>query len=385
MRLSELGENGLLELIREWTSGPARGVVLGVGDDAAVLESPGRDRQLVVSTDAWVNEVHFSRRWLAPDEIGHRAMAGSLSDLAAMGAEGFAAFVNLHAPPELEVEFVRSLFQGMDRVADSCGVAIVGGDCVRGELALGITVMGTVPAGAAMRRDGARPGDAVCVSGELGRSEAGRLILTGEANVEVPDQLRAVAVSGHRTPRPRFDVSKMLMKLERRSVDVDLQREDVRPVRPHAMMDVSDGLGVDLRRLCAASHVGCRVEAERIPVDGAARRIARAMGQPEWSLALGGGEDFELLFTVDPADVERVLEAARRALLTIAPIGSIVPAAQGLTLVGPDGKREQLPGSGWDHFKLEDRPGDRPPKLPPPPPLPPAPPAGQRGPRWRPR
>jgi thiamine-monophosphate kinase len=359
MKLGDLGESGFLDLVRDWTAGPAPGVVLGAGDDAALLELPGRNRQAVISTDAWVDGVHFSRDYLTPDEIGHRCMAGSLSDLAAMGAEGLAAFVNVHAPDDLDVEFLRGLYLGMERIADSCGVAIAGGDTVRGQLALDLTVVGSVRPGEAVLRSGARAGDVICVSGELGRAEAGRLLCSGAVDAgAVPERLRSVAESGHRTPRPRFDVSRLLLSLERRAVDLERETETAEPVRPRAMIDVSDGLALDLRRLCAASGVGCLVEERLIPVDGAARRIARDQGRSECALALGGGEDFELLFTLAERDVEILAAAATRAQLSIAPIGRTLPASAGLRLVTMEGEEVPLPEAGFDHFRRDPRPED---------------------------
>ena len=229
MKLSDLGENGLLALIRDWTESSSPALLLGAGDDAALL-APTGDREIVVSTDAWVDGVHFSRDLLEPDEIGHRIMAGSLSDLAAMGAEGTAAFVNVHAPGDLTVDFLRRVYLGLDRVADACGVTLAGGDTVRGPLAFDLTVIGTVAPGTAFRRDGARPGDVVCVSGELGAAEAGRRLLAKETAEEMPEGLRAEAEAAHRTPRPRFDVVRLLRALERRVVDAELTHETVTPI-----------------------------------------------------------------------------------------------------------------------------------------------------------
>lgn len=349
MNLSELGENGLVELLKEWTGRSKARVRLGIGDDAAVLDPSGTE-QIVVSTDAWVEGVHFSAAYLQADEIGHRAMAGSLSDLAAMGARGAAAFVSLHAPPETSVEFVRGIYLGLDRVAGSCGVAIAGGDSVRGELALDITVVGFVKLGGAIRRDGAKDGDRIYVTGELGLSEAGRRSLAGELTEPLPAGLRKVAESAHRSPSPRFDAARLLTSLQRRTADLQQQEEIVEPVRPTAMIDVSDGLAMDLGRLCEASHVGCRLEESRIPVGLAARRVARLAGQRETELALGGGDDFELLFTIAPRDEDVLLEAARAAQLPVAAIGTITSTRDGRYLVHDGGTMERLPQAGWDHF-----------------------------------
>ncbi len=350
MNLSDLGESGLLELIRDWTGGAGGSVLLGPGDDAAILEPP-EGRQIVVSTDAYLQDVHFDPEILSPDEIGHRAMAGALSDLAAMGAEGLAAFVNLHAPPTMAVDFLRAIYQGMDRIADSCGVVIAGGDSARGVFALGITVIGHVAPGEAFRRDGASEGDVLLVTGELGGSEIGRRLLSREISVALPAAFGAGVESAFRSPRPRFDVSRLLVSLERRTVDVDLEEEVVEPVRPTAMMDVSDGLGLDLTRLCDASHVGCRLEERLVPVAPAARRVARETDRREIDLALEGGEDYQLLFTMSPGDVELLLEAAKAAGLAVSPIGTITSIRDGRLLVRSDESVEALAPSGWDHFR----------------------------------
>jgi thiamine-monophosphate kinase len=349
MNLSDLGEQGLLELIRDWTGGASGRVLLGPGDDAALIDPPA-GRELVVSTDAFVEGVHFSRAFLTPDEIGHRVMAGSLSDLAAMGAEGYAALVNLHAPPDTPVEFVRSVFLGMDRVADSCGVVIAGGDTVRGEFALGITVIGHVARGRAIRREGAKEDDVLCVSGELGRSETGRRLLAGEIEVPITLRSRRLAEAWFRQPRPRFDVSRLLVSLQRRTIDVDLEQEHTDLIPPTAMIDISDGLGIDLGRLCEASNVGCRLEERLVPVNSAAAELARRRQQPEIAAALSGGEDYELLFTMPPENVELLLGEAKAARITISPIGSITPAREGRILVRPDGETVPLRNTGWDHF-----------------------------------
>jgi len=347
MNLSDLGENGLVELLKGWTGRPESGVRLGIGDDAAIL-APSGGEEIVVSTDAWVEGVHFSTAYLEPDEIGHRAMAGSLSDLAAMGARATAAFVSLHAPPDTPVEFVRGLYLGLDRVAGSSGAAIVGGDCVRGQLALDLTVVGLVKAGAAVRRDGARDGDRIYVTGELGLAEAGRRSLAGLLEEPLPPGLREGAETAHRRPRPRFDAARLLTSLDRRAPDAPPETGE--PVRPTAMIDVSDGLAIDLGRLCEASRVGCRLDEPRIPVAEAARHVARREGRREAALALGGGDDFELLFTIAPGDEDVLEEAARRAQVRVTRVGVITPEPDGRRLVREGGTTEPLPPEGWDHF-----------------------------------
>ncbi|MCA9750985.1 MAG: thiamine-phosphate kinase [Gemmatimonadetes bacterium] len=353
MKLSDLGESGILGLFREWAGEAGGPVLLGVGDDAAIL-APSGEREIVVSTDAWVDGVHFSRDYLTPDEIGHRAMAGSLSDLAAMGAEGQAAFVNVHAPADLTLDFLRRAYLGLERVAGPCGVRIAGGDTVRGELAFDITVIGTVAAGAAFRRDGAEPGDLLVVSGVLGGSEIGRRLLAGQIRESMPDRLRVEAERAHRAPLPRFDVVRLLHSLERREVDVEAAEETVQSVRPTAAMDISDGLGIDLLRLCEASHVGCRIDARSLPVHPALHRIARLEKRRVADAVLASGEDFELLFTIAPEHEELLFGAARKASISLTTIGTIEEIRDGTTIVRESGDEETLTPVGWDHFRTTD-------------------------------
>jgi thiamine-monophosphate kinase len=348
MKVSDLGEGGLLDLIKTWSASAAKRALLGIGDDAAILP-PSGDREIVVSTDAFLEGVHFTRGVFAPDDIGHKAMAASLSDLAAMGAEGVAAFVDLTASGEESIDFLRGVYQGMARIAGSCNVAIAGGDTTRGAFSLAITVVG-FSRGAPVRRDGARPGDIVYVSGELGKSEAGRLLLNREVKVSLPDEMLQISERAHKNPVPRFDVSNFLMSLTRRNVDLERNTEEIHPVRPSAMIDVSDGLGIDLQRLCDASHVGCRIEERRIPVDGTARQIALDRGGRAIDLALSGGEDFELVFTIPPEEREVLEAAARKARLGVKPIGTIAAIEEGWNLIREDGSVVEWPKSGYDHF-----------------------------------
>jgi thiamine-monophosphate kinase len=349
MKLSDLGERALLDLIREWTASSKKEIVLGAGDDAAIL-APPPGCEIVVSTDAYAEGVHFSSEYLKPDEIGHRVMAGTLSDLAAMGARGLAAFVNLHAPEDLSVEFLHEAYRGLRRVADPCGVAIAGGDTIRGSLCFDLTAVGTVVPGEAIRRSGARRGDQIFVSGELGRSEAGRLLLSGQVRLELSGAQRAVVESAHRTPIPRFDVAEFLTTLERRTVRLDENREDKERIRPTAMIDVSDGLALDLHRMCTASQTGCRLYASEIPVNAAARRIARHRREGEAALALGGGEDYELLFTLSKEHAPFVVERAKEKRVTLSRIGEMTDAEDGTVLVLENGTSEPLPAAGYDHF-----------------------------------
>jgi thiamine-monophosphate kinase len=350
MKVSDLGERGFLELVRAWTSDSSPRVILGVGDDAAILP-PSGDREIIVSTDAFLEGVHFTRPLFSPDDIGHKVMAATLSDLAAMGAEPWAAFVDLFAPGDSSVEFLRAVYAGMERVAGACGARIAGGDTVAGPLAFGITVIGTAPRGGAWRRDGARAGDVIYVSGELGKSEAGRLLLTKESALELPGPMKESATRAHLNPVPRFDVVQHLRALTTRRVDLERETEEETPVPPTAMIDVSDGLGIDLVRLCEASGVGCRVEEARIPVNGAARQIALDRDGRASDLAMSGGEDFELLFTMRPDDRETLEASVKKNRLDVRAIGLLTSPEEGRVLVRDGGALVPWQARGYEHFR----------------------------------
>ncbi len=228
-----------------------------------------------------------------------------------------------------------------------------GGDTVVGPLAIVVTVVGTVPRGGAWRRDGAQAGDVLFVSGELGKSEAGRLLLGDEAAFTLPGPMRQAAVRAHRNPVPRFDVVAHLRTLSTRRVDLERGVEEEIPARPTAMIDVSDGLGVDLARLCEASGVGCRVEETRIPVDGAARQISLEHGGRAIDLAISGGEDFELVFTMRPADQEILEASAKKRRLDVRAIGTITVREEGKLLVREGGATSPWPEKGFDHFRSD--------------------------------
>jgi thiamine-monophosphate kinase len=220
-----------------------------------------------------------------------------------------------------------------------------------GPLAIAVTVVGTVPRGGAWRRDGARAGDVLFVSGDLGKSEAGRLILEGKAGVDLPGPMREKAVRAHRNPLPRFDVVEQLRALSTRRVDLERGVEEELPTPPTAMIDVSDGLGIDLARLCEASGVGCRVEESRIPVDGAARQIALERDGRAVDLAISGGEDFELVFTMRPENRDVLEASAKKRRLDVRAIGTFTHPEEGCVLVRAEGVTVPWPEKGFDHFR----------------------------------
>jgi len=314
-----LGEFDLIE--RFFSRGSERSdVLLGVGDDAALLEVPA-GRVLVAATDTLVEGRHFLPDAPA-DSVGHQALAVNLSDLAAMGADPAWALLSLSLP-EPDERWLDGFAAGLYSLARRYDVALVGGDTVRGPRVITVTALGLVGPRDALRRSGARRGDLLYVSGWPGEAAAGLEALRGGVPVASDDPL----VRRYRYAEPRVALGRALRG------------------RASAAMDVSDGLLGDLGKLCAASGVAARVELERLPVsDGLASRYARADCE---RLVLGGGDDYELLFTL-PADATAAMEATLPAGVPVHCIGAI-EAGHGVRCLR-DGRPAGVEGGGYDHF-----------------------------------
>lgn len=324
MRLNELGERRLIQRIRRAFGEPRADVLLGIGDDTAFVRAPGA---LLLTKDILVEDQDFRRALHPPRLLGRKALNVNLSDIAAMGGRPLYALVGLAMPGELEWAWLRSFMIGMRSVAREAGIVLVGGDLSRADkIFISVTVSGTVKRPIARR--GARPGDRIFVSGTLGDAAAGLRLLEGA----VPRE--RISGGGGRLrrafldPSPRLELGALLARRKLAS----------------AMIDISDGLSVDLAHICEESRVGAEVDLERIPLSPALRRFSA----DPLALALEGGEDFELLFTVKPANAGHVRKLARRFALT--EIGRITAARRILGVVA-GGKRGPLKARGYDHFR----------------------------------
>ncbi|MBI4230383.1 MAG: thiamine-monophosphate kinase [Planctomycetes bacterium] len=278
---------------------------VGVGDDAAVLPLAGG---LLLTCDTKAEGTHFTRRAL-PGGIGHKALGSSLSDIAAMGGTPLAALLWVCASKGKGLRRLAGIARGAAALARSLGVRIVGGDTIasRGPLVVGAAVLGRVNR-RPLLRSGARPGDRILVSGSLGGSSLGR----------------------HLTFTPRVRAGEAL----------------ARRYRVRAAIDISDGLGRDLVRLCRASGCGARIEAVRIPVSPAARRLSRRTGRSAWRHALSDGEDFELLVAAAPREAARIARE-RPGGIRWTQIGECVAGASRIVL--PGGRESPLRGEGYVH------------------------------------
>jgi thiamine-monophosphate kinase len=305
---------------------------LGIGDDAAVL-SPGGRTEWVLSCDTFLEGVHFRAKTHPPDSVGYKALARAVSDLAAMGASPRFFLLTLALPSSRTGAWLDLFLQAMGHAARELGIHVIGGDSTRSRTVfVSITVLGEIAPGRALTRSGARPGDIIYVSGKLGRAQLGlELVLRGQA---LNHQLRAL-VQPHLYPKIHIELGAWLA---RRGI-------------ASSAMDLSDGLSTDLGRLCIASQVGAKIYASKIPRVVIPAAAARKLGKRKLNpleLALHGGEDYELLFTVPARMVPQLSQAPGAAGLTA--IGEITRSRR-LIFVAPDGPDLALKAQGWDPFR----------------------------------
>jgi thiamine-monophosphate kinase len=331
------GEDNLIERIRRRIPSTAGGALqVGIGDDAAVLRAPP-DADWVATCDPFLEDVHFLAAAHPAEVVGYKALARATSDIAAMGARPEVFLLNLAIPANRAGRWLDGMLSGMARAARKFGLRLAGGDTSRPsekhpKIALNITVMGLARRGRVLRRSGARRGDAIFVSGRLGAAQLGlELILRGMHRQRKWKHLLAAQFY----PAPALQLGQWLAQ---RGV-------------ASAAMDISDGLSSDLHRLCKASGVGARIYREKIPCVTVPDKL-RALPLDALTMALHGGEDYGLLFTVPKRWAARIPKSFRGTALTR--IGEIV-RGRGLTLTGADGKRSAIEPRGWDHFRPRAR------------------------------
>ena len=321
-------ETEFVSWLRAQVPSGARGLELGIGDDGAIVEVR-RGHNLVLKADMSIEGVHFTRRVHPPRSVGHRALARSLSDVAAMGGTPRFALTSLAISKATTRAWLRELYGGILALAKRFAVILVGGDTavVAGKTMLDVVVAGEVERNMELCRSGARPGDQIYVSGRLGLSALGlRLLESGRR----PSPQDSGAIRAHLYPEPRCALGRYLSRQRLAS----------------ALIDISDGLSTDLAHLCESSGVGARVRADLIP--GPEFTTARGPRTADsLDLALHGGEDYELLFTVPPGKTGHV--PVRFRDLPLHRIGEIC-RSKGVALVRRDGSATPLGPGGYDHF-----------------------------------
>lgn len=310
-------------------------VPVGIGDDAAVVRAP-RGRDWVVSTDAFIEDRHFLVRLHPPDTVGYKALARAVSDLAAMGAQPRYFLLTLALPARRAAAWLDDFAVGMAGAARLFQMRLIGGDVARDDhVAAALTVIGEAPRGGVLTRSGGRAGDGIYVTGQLGAAQSGLETLLSEGARALARYAGSYSLTRHLYPHPRLAIGRLLA--ERRLAS--------------AAMDISDGLSMDLARLCAASRAGAVIHAGTLPIanderPGTRRGDSPGEGASQLQRALHGGDDYELLFTVARRNLSRV--PARFGNVPITRIGELT--SRRTILFETHGRTRPLRPLGWDHF-----------------------------------
>ncbi len=332
--ISSLGEFGLIERLTKDVVASNKESVKGIGDDAAILQF-NSDEEVLVTSDMFMEGVHFDLTYFPLKHLGYKAVIANISDIYAMNGTPKQITVSLALSRKFCIEDIEELYAGMRLACGEYGVDIVGGDTTSSltGLAISITAIGTAPKGTVVRRDGAKETDLICVTGNLGAAYMGLQLLEREK----------VATAG-KDMQPDFQGKEYILerqlKPEARKEVIEKLREE--NIRPTSMIDISDGLASELMHICKQSGTGCRIYEERIPIDYQTAIMAEELNLNVTTCALNGGEDYELLFTVPIADHEKVA-----AMKDVRIIGHTVSESMGLALITRDGAEIALKAQGW--------------------------------------
>ena len=323
MKLLRLEEKDLVEAIRKEFNGPHPGLILGIGDDAAVFKSKGIN--FVITKDLLVEDVHFVLRFHPPQLLGRKSLNVNLSDLAAMGAFPKYALLGLGLPMRSETKWIEEFFAGFKSASKEFGVGLIGGDVTRAQrVIISVTLLGEGKN--IIKRDGAKPGHRLFVSGSLGEAREGLLLMKKGIRLGKNKRQNRM-LKTFLDPKPQVELGMELARLKLAS----------------AMIDISDGLSVDLARICEESGCGAEVYLEKIPVSSALKALQRRA----YDFALNGGEDYQLLFSIP----ERELDALARLKnkFTLRSIGRMIKG-EGIFVIDRRGRRKKLQPKPWHHF-----------------------------------
>lgn len=339
--LSELGEFGLIDHLTKHIKIKRKSTKLGVGDDAAILNYENED--VLVSTDLLAEGIHFNLGYMPLKHLGYKAVVVNLSDIYAMNAEATQFTVSLALSSRFPVEAVEELYSGMLLAAKNYNVDLIGGDTTSSKsgLIISITALGKAKNDDIVKRSGAKPNDLLVVSGDLGGAYMGLQVLERENEVfkvnpnAQPDlEPYSYIVERQLKPEARKDIPQILKKLE---------------VKPTAMIDISDGLSSEIIHLCKNSKTGMNLFEEKLPLDPAVITVCEEFNLDSTTVLLNGGEDYELLFTIDQKDYNKIKGNPN---LTV--IGHVTDANEGIHLITRGGEKIELIARGWNNIKKED-------------------------------
>lgn len=336
--LSELGEFGLIERLTSNFSLKHKSSLLGVGDDAAVIEKNEKEVQLV-STDLLLEGVHFNLMYMPLKHLGYKAVAVNVSDIAAMNGTAEQITFSIAVSNRFPLEALEELYEGIHLACEKFNVDLIGGDTTSSfsGLMISVTAIGSANKDKVAYRNGGKPNDLLVVSGDLGGAYMGLQVLEREkevfkANPNIQPDLEGFdyIIERQLKPEARIDVVKFLAELD---------------VKPTAMIDISDGLASEIMHICKASNTGCHLYNEKIPIDSATSLSAIDFNLDPVTCALNGGEDYELLFTIDQGDYEKIKGNPHMTV-----IGHLTDPKDGIYFIDKNGSAISLKAQGWKHF-----------------------------------
>jgi thiamine-monophosphate kinase len=345
--ITEVGEVGLIghiaEIVNQRIDNESLrdNLIIGIGDDTAVYK-PTPGKTALLTTDSFIEGVHFDLTFTSFQHLGWKAIAANLSDIAAMGGTPRYAVIAISIPDKISLEMIEEFYQGAVAACKKYSCLIVGGDTTAsiGNVAISVAMTGEADEQKILYRKGAQPGDLICVTGHLGASHAGLKILQREKKrflestnpAEFQPNLApfAIALEKHLMPKPRFDISALLTSR----------------VTTHCAIDISDGLASEIHRICTASNTGAKIYEHNLPLDSNTQQVAAEFSDPPTDYALYGGEEYELLFTMTDEEFKKLESLTTDVTI----VGRITQQSEGIELVRENGESEALPPAGWDHF-----------------------------------
>lgn len=327
MKINQIGEFGLIDLIKRRVFSKDKSVLVNIGDDAAVIE-PSKDKLLIFTTDTLMEKVHFDLRYFSFEQIGWKAMVANLSDIAAMGGLPKFALVTIGLPHSISVENVISIYDGMNEAGKRYKCKVIGGDTFFSPkgIFISIALLGEVEKEFLVKRKGAKKGDLICVTGDLGEAQAGLEFLK-----KYPYRKPAL-VKKHLTPFPRISEARTLVKT----------------LKISSMIDISDGLSSELFHLTEENNLGAMIYEEKIPISPNCTKASNLLKRSPLLWALSSGEEYELLFTIrrkERAKLEKINEKVK-----VSVIGEMLEKKEGVFLMERSGKKRKLAKTGFTHF-----------------------------------
>jgi thiamine-monophosphate kinase len=328
--LQQIGEFGLINRIRKWMTASDPALIQGIGDDVAVIE--GGTKALLITTDILMEGIHFDKSWIDPFQLGKRALAVNLSDIASMGGAPKYFLISIGLPKNLPLSFVSSFYRGLKKEANQFRVELIGGDTsLAQKITINICLLGEGKKSDLLFRKGAKVGDDLFVSGTLGDAALGLKILQGKGKTKGTEGL----IQKHLSPRPRVELGQAIAKHHLAT----------------AMIDVSDGLLIDTSHLLEESGVGARIWEDQIPLSSLYQKWIHSFSRDPFQFALSGGEDYELLFTAPSKMRKRISSFTHSLKIPITRIGEILPQKEGLYIIKKNGKDYSPSRLGFEHFR----------------------------------